>query len=664
MSMSTDKHTRKGESQTDSSEVLPEIRLVVSANVRIIDKTGTLVEAESIAEAIRKIRRRHHDDLPLVTLHDDHHHDKLFTRSSYLISPERILPVETEQLSRRPDYWLQYHSFTLQDPQVPDHEPKKVKSGALLQIATTAADTSNQPVRLQSYLLGFAKPVFNPGDGSAMNQTETEEPSSVLDDLDGQFFNHQETSPPPPPPVAEEDQTESLVDQPEDDGYDESTQDETENYQDWESEPEVEEFGVAELPGFPEPTSIDASTDDYDPDGPPSESTELVPKGNDPEQTQTSFFRKHQRTATIGVIATLFCAGVVVLYQMMFSGTATPEATTGAPEWVSQAPAVSEAGESLTAEYGQELWELDAETAENLSWFGAGAAYIDPDDGDLVLVDHLTGEEIGSTPLNSPVEYTSEFMAGEVSAVGARTEEGFRAITADGETQSWSLDESDILRVSGSTPMVTTEDGETFALVVGEDDPVEVTGNPQLHSAAIDSETLIQVAAGEPTVVTIPMTNDADHESAEINLETPEEGAEFIQHLTVGHGHTLTVWEHQDQQYLLVHSLQDAGQLTAAVEAPDEVSAWAIGRGMELAIVGEHAFDLNTGELVTTSEAGPLVSALGPAAVTDGETRQFIIDDTSYTEDQRIIGYTGAGTALVRMPDGSVRGLGESAGQI
>lgn len=642
MSMTTNKNSNHTGQATDSSEVLPMIQLIVSASVQIIDRTGTAVEAQTIGKAIRMIRRRHHDEMPMVTLHDTHQQDRLFTPGPWLISPSQILPVDHhDSTGKTPDYWLLYHGFTLHDPSVPENDPKPVKPGALLTIATTAADSSNQAVHLDSNLLGFNKPTFNPGDGLALSKAEEEDSSSVLDGLDRGLF-----TPPPPPTEEAPDNSETT----EEERLDEDAPD-----------LETEAFGVEDLPGL-----LDEDTSEteelYDPDGPLSDSKELVPSEEDPEESKPGFFRKHQRNALIAVITLLAITGVVILYRIMVGGSNTQEPAPATPGWVSQAPAISAAEEPLTAGYDQQLWELDAETAANLSWFEAGAAYIDPENGNLVLIDRLTGEEIAATMLRSPVEYTAEFMAGDVPAVGARTEEDFRVITAEGETASWDLEESDTLRVSGSTPMITTEDGETFALVIGEEDPVEVTGNPQLHSAAIDGETLIQVAGGEPTVVTIPMTDDADHDPAEIDLEAPE-GAAFVQHLTVGHGRTLTVWEHQDKQYLLVHSLQDDGELTAAVEAPEEISAWAIGRGMDLAIVGDHAFDLDTGELVASSEHG-LVSALGPAAVTASEERQFLLDGTSYTEDQRIIGYTGEGTALVRMPDGSVRGLGESAGQI
>lgn len=640
MSMTTNQNNTTGQA-ADSSDSLPQIHLLVSASVQIIDRTGTEVEAQTIGKAIRMIRRRHHDEMPMVTLHDIHQQDRLFSAGPWLISPSQILPVDHQSSSdKSPDYWLRYHSFTLHDPSVPENDPKPIKPGALLTVATTAADSANQAVHLDSSLLGFTKPTFSPGDGAALSKAEEDESNSVLDELDRGLF-----SPPPPPPAVEAPSAAVDLAEP-------SQQEEAEE----------ESVSILDLPGVVDEDEV-ATEDIYDPDGPLSESKELVPSQEEADEHTHSFLRKHQRAILIAVVSLLAIIGVMVLYRIMAAGPDTADQPTGNPAWVSQPPTTASAEEPLTAEYGQRLWELDAETSANLSWFGAGAAYIDPDTGDLVLINHLTGDEIASTSLNSPVEYTVEFMAGDTPAVGARTEDGFRAITADGQTAAWGLSEADTLRVSGSTPMITTDDGDTFALVVGEDDPVEVTGNPRLHSAAIDAETLIQVAGGEPTVVTVPMTDDADHDPAEIELQAPAEDAQFVQHLTVGHGHTLSLWDHHDSQYLMVHSLAEGGELTAAVEAPEEPTAWAVGRGMDLAIVGDYAFDLDTGELVAASESG-LVSALGPAAVTDSEDREFILDNSTYTEDQRVIGYTGEGTALVRMPDGSVRALGENHGQI
>lgn len=605
--------------------------LVLTAEVAVKDRSGIEVHTNSLEKAIQLIRGRHHQQPPTVELDPAHAKDTArFQQAKWQINPTDIqLLSDSEARRTKAHYRLAFHRYVVMIlGEGNSHGPSSLET--IFTAAQKIADQQLVDVELTSELPGFLPTRFEPrefdedtADQTAATPAPDEEPDEEVSSLAA-----------------------SLVDN----GEDQEPQQEAKPLQRM----------LAKLPQRPA-KSVPTDQDEDQPSEP--EDQEQAPETTN-DVGLIGVARKYRAVLLTAALVAIAAIGVFVLYRLMFAGPAEPETTAGTPDWVSAAADITYADEPLTNGYDQQLWELDAETAENLSWFGAGAAYIDPDDGDLVLLDHLTGDPIASTPLNSPVEYTAEFIAGDDQAVGVRTEDGFRAITADGESQVWGLEDSDTLRISGSTPMVTTEEGDTYALLVGEESPVEVTGNPQLHSAAIDDDTLIQVAGGQPTVVTIPLDEDSDRESTELSLEAPDAEAEFGQHITAGHGHTLSSWQYQGTEYLVVHSLEDDGQITAAVEAPEDVTAWSIGRGMDLAIVGPHAFDLETGELVVTSETAPLISALGPVAVTDGDDRQFIYDAIAYTETQRIIGYTGQGTALVRMPDGSVRGLGESQGQV
>lgn len=634
--MSATTNTQNSQSTSasaDSTAPLPEPdqpgkALVLTAEITVKDRSGIAVNTNSLEKAIQLIRGRHHQRPPIVELDPTHAKDTdRFQQAKWQINPTDIqLLNDSEARRAKAHYRLAFHSYVVMIlGEGNSHGPSSLET--IYTAAQKIADQQLVDVELTSELPGFLPTRFEPRefDGDTVDQT-----AATL------------------APVSEEEPDEevtslaaSLVDTGED-------------------QPKPLKRMLAKLP---QRQAKPVTADEPAAEAPvPEDQTQASETSNKAGLISTA--RKHRGLILMAVLAAVAVLGIVVLYRLMFAGPADSEPTTGAPEWISTAGEITYTEDALTNGYDQQLWELDAETAENLSWFGAGAAYVDPDDGDLVLIDHLTGEPIASTALNSPVEYTAEFTADDVPAVGVRTEDGFRAITADGETQSWGLDETDTLRVSGTTPMVTTDEGDTYALLIGSDSPVEITGNPQLHSAAIDGDTLIQVDGGQPTVVTIPTDKDSDRDPTELTLEAPDEAADFGQHITAGHGHTLSSWQYQGTEYLVVHSLEDEGQITAAVEAPEDATSWSIGRGMDLAIIGQHAFDLDTGELVATAETAPLISALGPVAVTDGENRQFIHDQTAYTETQRIIGYTGQGTALVRMPDGSVRGLGESSGQI
>lgn len=700
---------------TGSSQAQAPYTLVVSAKVTITDTTGTAVEAESISHAVHTIRSRFHDDIPVVVLDPAHRRDPLFEGApdAWMITPTQLMKVNVDQLPREPDYTLTYHSFTLQDPQADGAPRTPVKSAALVPVAVRAAEEAERPVRLKSKMLGFANRTFQPGDAAALAQSASEESVSVLDALDPELFNTADQAPrtilvhPPEPtrlgntliipaatgvvynvepgkyPIEGDCVSVEATPAP---GYE--FPDAVETIWDYEPEParEVpEDTGpdLGELVAAEQPHEAAISTAAPEPEPEP----ELELEADSPSRRRLRRQRStskalvlhdgrplplwRRRTVQLGAAAAAAVAVIAsIAGVLLFSGgddaPAAPTVAEPTGDWISTAPDAQETGTSLTEEHTIELWSLDPTYAAELSWFGAGVAHIDPEDESLVLLDTLSGEEIARAELDAPVQWTSEFLIAGTPAVGARTEESFIVLTADGETQAWDLEETDSLRVSGSTPMLTTSEGEVYALVVGEEDPVAVSGNPQYRAAAIDGETLIQIAAGQPRVVTLPMTEDAEHDAAELRLETPVDGASFSRHLTVGHGLSLTQWTIQDREYLVVHDLHNNAETTAIVPAASsDPRPWTIGRGMEVAIVGPYAFDLDTGELIAESHAGDFLSALGPALVVqDGDDREFVIDGEIFYETTRVIGFTGGGTILVRQPDGSVAAVEESSGTV
>lgn len=711
MSMTTKKPDQDTSAGASSEEHL--YRLLVSAAVTIIDRSGTQVETASIGRAIRTLRNRYHDDMPLIALDDRHTTDPLFAGAApgWMLSDTQIIELEPgSELTRQPDYKLRYHSFKLSDPQVEGAPKTPCKPDALVAVASKAAESSGQPVKLESRMLGFANPTFNPGD-AAKAQADEEATRSVLDALDPSLFASSTILVQPPAPV----RTGNSLTVPEATGVEYNVapgdyqiegegvsitatpaegyafpEDEEKKVWDYEYQPagspppppEADEDG--QLLSLDEAWDL-SSADENEADAaesseapsqkgaeapprrrlrrtkPLSDSTELILASDATRPWWKS--RKVLTAAAGGVLALAVVAGVVV-FAGGDSADQVAEEADQSPDWLSTAAAPEPAEQPLTEGHTSTLWGIDADLAEDASWTGAGVAHIDPEDDALVLRSTLSGEETARVELDEPVEWVEEFMAGEDPAVGARTETGFIAITSEGDTQEWEIDEDAQLRTSGSTPMLI-DDGEIYALVVGEEDPASVTGNPEYAPAAIDGETLIQYASGSPRVVTLPITDDAEHDAAELILDDPAEGASFQRHLTFGHGLSLTEWDIDGETYLVVHDLHEEASVSAVVPSFDGAESWSVGRGMELATIGGYAFDLEDGSLVAESAEEDFHRAMGPVAVVDaGNGREFILDGYQYTETTRVLGYTGAGTAIVRQPDGSVAAVSEAEGTV
>lgn len=682
--------------------------LLVQAQVTVLDQSGTAVPTASMAHAIRAIRGRYHDDVPLIAL--DHHdgRDPLFTNTphGWLVTATRIMPIDGEELPREPDYRLRYHSYTLVDPNASGSPKTPCRPEALIAVAMKAADSSGRTVELSSQLLGFSNPILRPGD-STENETQVQDqPDSVLDALDPELFTDTSLAPTilvhPPAPLRQDNtitipETTGVVYNAEPGDYPvagEGVSVEAKPAQGYAFPPGV--ISHWDYEHHPAPAADIAGTDQVPvvgslpglvEDGEASHSAaelEAQASNNQAGDTGESLLSAEpskavvlrsvdttpwwkRRVTLISVAAALAALMIGAVLLLLNTGAGEPPGAESDPpadtDWLSTVDTPAPAEESLTEDHSMTMWDLDAEDAEELSWYSAGVAHIDPDDNSLVLRGTLTGDEIARAELAEPVIWTNGFMVGDQPAVGARTESTFVAITSDGETQSWEIDESASLGITGSTPMLTTEDDDVYALLVGEEDPVEVAANPQYRAAAIDDDTLIQFAAGMPRVVTLPMNDNAD--PAELRLDSPTDGASFGRHLAVGHGLALTEWQIDSQDYLVVHDLTEEATVTAVVPSVDDAQGWSMGRGMEMAIIGPYAFDVETGELAAQSPDGDFLSALGGAAITQGsEGREFILEGESFYETSRVIGHTGSGTVIIRQPDGSVAALSEASGTV
>lgn len=357
----------------------------------------------------------------------------------------------------------------------------------------------------------------------------------------------------------------------------------------------------------------------------------------------------------------LISAAAVVLVGLLilglglvqpFAGSRSTESA-AAPTWFTPAPVAEPAAVDLLDGFDTKLWELPTEKTAALGWFKAGVAYVTPDSGELVLTDTATGDELGKADVDGPIKYTAEFMTGETPAVAARTDKSVTIVTGDGTTQSWPVGEDQSLNVSGTTPMVTDKDGGIQALIVGEKKPLKVSANPQFLPVAVDDHILVQVESGKPRLVTVPF-GDTKAEATTITLSAPTEDATFVRHISAGHGLAIAEWSVDGTNYAVVHNLDD-GTITGAAETSNGSQDWKVGRGLETAIIGNAAFNLTDGTLTAQSTTGNFATALGPAAITEhGSERTYYLNKHTYTDPDRVIGYTSEDIALVRQSNGVV----------
>lgn len=383
-----------------------------------------------------------------------------------------------------------------------------------------------------------------------------------------------------------------------------------------------------------------------------------------------------------GVLAAIALLAVIITQFAGIGGNSEDaQASAGEQSWQTPLPTTEDADQALDADFSNRLWTIEPGEADQVSWFGAGVITLDDDE--IQLRSHLTGDEIAThtldgVDLNDELHWATEFYHQDEPAVGLRFPGSFIALTADGETQEWEVPSDMEVGVYGTTPTMTNastaEDSDDItwqALHVGEETPVDLTVNPAMATRAVDGDWIVQLDGGAPRVALNPVDrNNEDTTAHAVSLTAPEETAEFVRHLDAGHGNSLALWEVSGDLYLGIHPLEgdSAGEAATFVPAPfteEDATGWAIARGMELTFIGPYAVSLDTGELVAYSDTSDFTRGYGPAAVIadENDRRLFIVDNTAYTETDRIIGYTGRGTILVRLTDGSVAAYGESEGQ-
>lgn len=138
-------------------------------------------------------------------------------------------------------------------------------------------------------------------------------------------------------------------------------------------------------------------------------------------------------------------------------------------------------------------------------------------------------------------------------------------------------------------------------------------------------------------------------------MTAPTDDAAFVRHISAGHGLAVAEWAVEGTNFIVVHSLTENGAITGATEASPTSQDWKVGRGLETAIIGDTAFNLSNGTIAAQSTTGDFTTALGPAAITEaGAERTYYLNKHTYTDPDRVIGFTSEGIALVRGSNGVV----------
>jgi hypothetical protein len=386
------------------------------------------------------------------------------------------------------------------------------------------------------------------------------------------------------------------------------------------------------------------------------------------------------------VLVTLSAIAVIstVAWPIVFGGNVGNEVQTissGEGEnWQTAIPETSTANQPLDAQFKNKLWSIEPGDASSASWFKAGIVTTNNDT--IELLDHQTGERITShavpkgVNLNDDLQWVAEFYHEDTPAVGLKVGETFIAVTSKGEAQEWQIPDHAEITVYGTTPLLHSgpqdqdqNDLTYCALIFGEEEPVELTVNPSMSTRAVDGDWIVQLDLGSPQVALLPTDRSNEEQQPHaVQLKAPTGEATFVRHLDAGHHHAMAIWSVEEKLYLGIHALQGdgRGQATSFLPAPFEennATGWAIGNAMEVFVVGPYAISTATGELAAFSSEGDITRAYGPAIVTETQQQRFFtVDHTTYTESERIIGYSSQGLILVRLIDGSVAAYGNHGG--
>ncbi|MGO2860057.1 MAG: hypothetical protein ACTIC1_02795 [Brevibacterium sp.] len=583
---------------------------MITAAVTIIDRSNTEVEAKSFDDAIRLIRRRYHPTPPVVELARVHTNDTdCFDPRKWVITPTEFRELDDDEAeTARATYRFKYVDYSVIVPGEGSFRTHRTTLEGVVAAAQALSNRELSEIELTSHLPGLKARTLEP--------QQFEDATTVV----------------------------SVPERP--------------NYAPRRQRLRPRKFAPVTNRLNSITTAMAARRAAKSKANPP------VPKGTT-KSTSTRPGLKLDRKWIPVVIALALVAVLIVLIPLLVRNGDEAEPVS-APVWATTIAPATPNSTPLLDGYDNEAWSLPAGKAEAASAFAAGVAYVASEPRELVLLDTNSGKELGKTGLDSSISYTSEFIAGDVPAVAARTEKSLTAITAKGDTQAWKIAKDDTVRITGTTPMVVSKDGKVSALIVGEDKPVAVTRDTSFIPSAIDGKTLIQADSARPQVVIDPLDDKA--EAKTLDLPAPTDSATFSRHISSGHGVTVAEWTVDGQPTVTVHNLDDDAAITAAFPLSDTAAAdsWQVGRTMGTGIIGDKAVNLADGSLIADGNGTPFTTALGPLAVTEANGQRTYFDATStYPEpDQaRLLGYTDKGPAIVRNPDGSITALTNTEGK-
>lgn len=129
--------------------VTERITLPLDATVSIADRTGTAVEQNSVADALRIIGQRHRRGPAMIELHPTHLEDERFNGKLWSLADETPVPAEDAHAA---DYTLQYTAYLITDT---SGVTRNVQLGQIDGIAQRMADETQSTVRIDSVLLGL-----------------------------------------------------------------------------------------------------------------------------------------------------------------------------------------------------------------------------------------------------------------------------------------------------------------------------------------------------------------------------------------------------------------------------------------------------------------------------------------------------------------------------
>lgn len=582
---------------------------MITAAVTIIDRSNTEVEAKSFDDAIRLIRRRYHPNPPVVELARVHTNDSdCFDARKWVITPTEFRELDDDAAkTSRATYRFKYVDYSVIVPGEGSFRTHRTTLEGVVAAAQSLSNRELSEIELTSHLPGLKARTLEP-----------------------QHFEDAAVEAAPEPP--------------------------SEPLQRQRIRPRKFAPLTNRLNSVTTAMAARRQSKNKKKSPPPKRKTTATP-------TRPGF--KLDRKWIPAVVALALVVVLIVLIPLLVRNGDEAEPAS-APVWATTIAPATPNSTPLLDGYDNEAWSLPAGKAEAASAFAAGVAYVASDPRELVLLNTDSGKELGKTSLDSSISYTSEFMAGDVPAVAARTEKSLTAITAKGDTQAWKIAKDDTVRITGTTPMVVSKDGKVSALIVGEDKPVAVTRDTAFIPTAIDGKTLIQADSARPQVVVDPLDDKADAKT--LDLPAPTDSATFSRHISSGHGVAVAEWNVDGQPTATVHDLDDDATITSAFPLSDiaDADSWQVGRTMGTGIIGDKAINLADGQLIADGNGTPFTTALGPLAVTEAKGQRTYFDSSStYPEpDQaRLLGYTHNGPAIIRNPDGSITALTKPEGQ-